>query len=319
MSGIVTSFQSRVQLVHTQSRWQIIWQDSLLSITYDRASSAATMEVTQQSNWDMASGKMPYIECMRSLCKIGLDIVRHRPGGRGSHHELTRIVDFRGKLNDLKAHAADHLQEASRGRSMRDQLEHWNWYLHRSYVTSELCRPLINQGKHPSELSISLRRTCLESLADTVEAFIGLQNITAFASQSWAAVHRSLSSALLLAILGEPSRNERVHKLLNRLITVMSAINSAVDPSELSAPITRSVAAIFKLMPAEPPLVPLAQVQGSNLGRIPLAFDNTEIDYYSVGRSLTNSSSPFFFGSEEASPYSIMDHILWGDQHVIPP
>jgi hypothetical protein len=276
------------------------------------------MEVTQQSNWDLATGKMPYIECMRCLCKIGLDIVRHRPGGRGSNHELSRIVNFREKLNELKGQAADHLQDARQGRSMRDQLEHWNWYLHRSYVTSELCRPLINQGKHPSELSVSLRRTCLESLADTVEAFIGLQNITAFASQSWAAVHRSLSSALLLAILGEPSRNERVHKLLNRLVTVMSAINAGVDPSELSAPITRSVTALVKLLPPESLAVPPAQSQDSSLDRIPLAFDNSDVDFFSAQGGSTESSSPFFLGSDETSPYSIMDNILWGDQHLAP-
>jgi hypothetical protein len=276
------------------------------------------MEVTQQSNWDMTSGKMPYIECMRSLCKIGLDIVRFRPGGRGSHHELSRIVDFREKLNELKTQAADHLQDAKQGRSVRDQLEHWNWYLHRSYVISELCRPLINQRKHPSELSISLRRTCLESLADTVEAFIGLQNITAFASQSWAAVHRSLSSALLLAILGEPSRNEHVHKLLNRLVNVMSVINSGVDPSELSAPITRSIDALVKLMPTDSPPVPVAQILGSHLEGIPLAFENSDTDFLSVQGGSTESSSPLFLGSEETSPYSIMDNILWGDQHLVP-
>jgi hypothetical protein len=274
------------------------------------------MEVTQQSNWEMASGNMSYVECMRNLCKIGLDIVRHRTGGRGGHYEISRMVEFRQKLDDLNARAADHLQDAKKGRSMRDQLEHWNWFLHRSYVTSELCRPTINQGKHPSELSISLRKTCLESLSGTVEAFIGLQNITAFALQSWAAVHRSLSSALLLAILGEPSRDERVHKLLNRLVTVMSVINSGVDPSELSAPITRSVAALVRLLPAASPLMP--EVQSSNLGGMPLAFDSPDLDFFSAKGGSTDSSSPLFFGNEETSPYSIMDNILWGDQHLAP-
>jgi hypothetical protein len=274
------------------------------------------MEVTQQPNWETSSGNLSYIECMRSLCKIGLDIVRHRTGGRGSHHEMSRIVDFRQKLDELDAQAADHLQDAKRGRSMRDQLEYWNWFLHRSYVTSELCRPTINQGKHPSELSISLRKTCLESLSGTVEAFIGLQNITAFALQSWAAVHRSLSSALLLAILGEPSRDERVHKLLNRLVAVMSVINSAVDPSELSAPITRSVAALVRLLPTASP--PLPEVQNRNLGETTLAFDSPELDLFSAKGGSTDSSSPFFFGNEETSPYSIMDSILWGDQHFAP-
>ena len=39
-----------------------------------------------------------------------------------------------------------------------------------------------------------------------VESLGGLQSITRFAIQSWAAVHRSLSCAVLLGILSEPSR-----------------------------------------------------------------------------------------------------------------
>jgi hypothetical protein len=275
------------------------------------------MEVTQQSNWDPSAGKMSYIECMRRLCKIGLDIVRHRAGGRSNHHELSRIVQFRETLDELNAQTAAHLQDARMCRSMRDQLEHWNWFLHRSYVTSELCRPTINNGKHPSELSASLRKSCLESLADTVEAYIGLQNITAFASQSWAAVHRSLSSALLLAILGEAARNERVHKLLNKLVDVMSVINSGVDPSELSAPITRSVAALVKLLPVQS--VPVSLPSTSATISTPLSFDHSDVDFFSTQGGSTGSSSPFFMnGDADTSPYSIMDSILWGDQRLAP-
>lgn len=245
---------------------------------------------------------MPYAMCMRSLCKIGLEIVNQRSTTRGSQHELLRIVQYREKIKEIMDQAADHLRDTRMCRSIRDQLEHFNWYLHRSYITSELCRPTINHRSHSHDLSRSLRKACIDSLADTVEAFIGLQNITPFASQSWAAVHRSLSSALLLAILREPSRNERARNLLTKLVTVMSSINSGVNPAEYSAPITRSLEALKKLLPAE-----VAQGPGPELER-KLSYDHADFEW-----PPTSASPSLSFGSSETSPYSIMDNILWGD------
>jgi hypothetical protein len=281
----------------------VIWQDSLLSITYDRASSATKLD-SQLPPWP-ESEKMPYAMCMRSLCKIGLDIVNQRSTSRGSQHELLRIVQYREKIKEILEHASDHLRDTNMCRSIRDQLEHWNLYLHRSYITSELCRPAINHRLRSSELLYPLRKTCIDSLADTVEAFIGLQNITPFASQSWAAVHRSLSSALLLAILREPSRNDRARNLLSKLVAVMSSINTGVNPLEYSAPITRSLEALKKLLPTD-----IAQSPAQGLER-KLSYEQGDFDWPG-----TSSSPSLSYSSSETSPYSIMDNILWGDRRL---
>ncbi|KAF2430302.1 hypothetical protein EJ08DRAFT_589314 [Tothia fuscella] len=285
--------------------WQVIWQDSLLSITYDRASSAAKLD-TQLPLWP-ASEKMTYIRCMRSLCKIGLEIVHDRHSSKGAQHDLSRVVQFRQRLKDILENAAYHLVDTNMCRSIRDQLEHWNLFLHRSYITSELCRPTINKRQHSSELATSLRTTCIESLADTIEAFIGLQNITSFASQSWAAVHRALSSALLLAILGEPLRNERARSLLMKLVSVMTYINSGIDPSEHSAPITRSIDALKKLTPTGMSSVPGPTM---SLTGTP-TYEQSDMDFYTA-----HSSPSFILGAQETSPYSIMDTILWGEKQM---
>jgi len=305
------SVPSTVTSLRNNIWWQIMWQDSLLSITYDRASSVATID-THQSSLDGFVNNMSYAECMRRLCKLGLDIVRQRAAPQGTHSELLRLVQYREKLRDLVEHASDHLKDPNVCKSIRDQLEYWNLYLHRSYVASELCRPTLNQTKgHSDSLTASLKNTCIESLADTVDAFLGLHNITEFASQSWAAVHRSLSSALLLGILREPTKNERVRTLLGRLVTVMSSITSGVDPSELSAPITRSIAALRKLLPSEPTIAPLI----SNTESISDAvFKNSEIDFVTPWSN--DSSSPFWNSSEDLSPYAIMDNIIWGEQRL---
>jgi hypothetical protein len=108
---------------------------------------------------------------MKTLCKIGLGIIRDRSGSHDYEHELLVIIDRRDELAAMMRQALHHLRDATACKSMKDPLEHWNLYLHRSYVTSELYnRPTLKRGTVDSELKAHLRETCIKSLADTVDA-----------------------------------------------------------------------------------------------------------------------------------------------------
>ncbi|KAK5149360.1 hypothetical protein LTR04_007158 [Oleoguttula sp. CCFEE 6159] len=291
-------------------RWAVIWQDSLLSITYDRASSTATIEHHLPWSTPPGSGCRPYYECMYRLSKVGLDIVRDRATVQESHHSLLGITEHRNELTAMMRDAADYLRDSRKCRSLRDQLEHWALYLHSSYIMSELCRPAISPSTAEHDLARTLKQVCVDNLVNTVEAFLGLHNITPYASRSWASVHRSLSSALLLAIMGEPARNDRARNLLGKLVSAMSDLTSTVDPSELSAPMARGIAALRKL-----------NIQES---RTPHDLDSlraaplTVNDSHDYNRALNLDEASFFTPSpnvgldEESSPYSLMDSILWG-------
>ena len=250
---------------------------------------------------------------MKSLCDIGLDIVRERSEVQDYRRELLFILERRDELAGMMNQASHHLRDTTACKSMKDQLEHWNLYLHRSYVTSELYRPTLKQSNPNSEATASLRATCIESLADTVDAFLGLENITRFARQSWAAVHRALSSALLLGILRQPARNQRVRMLLDRLITVMSDLSMSLDPSEVSAPITRSVSALRHLNSQEVEIVHSGLPAG---GISPVCWKESDSEASSMlmapSRSITSTPDK----ANEVSPYALMDKILWGTQHA---
>jgi hypothetical protein len=305
-------------LQHTITRskvwWALLWQDSLLSVSYDRASSTTTIDHTVPLSQHTSPGTRTYVESMYRLCKVGLDIVRERQRPLNSHDGLIRITEHRNELQEIMIDAADYLKDSRRCRSMRDQLEHWALYLHISYITSELCRPAISPSTANLDLSKTLRKTCIDSLTNTVEAFLGLQNMTPFASRSWAAVHRSLSSALLLGIIGEQNRNERARSLLSNLIQVLGDVTANVDPAELSAPITRSVVALQRLL--------ALQNRGNNRPTSdsgsqasPTLATFTADDLNNV-LNLDDSSltqSPLLGLDMETSPYALMESIVWGN------
>jgi hypothetical protein len=234
----------------TICRWRIIWQDSLLSITYDRASSTSTVYSHSHHSVQTADADgLSYVECMKRLCRIGLNIVQERSVPPNFQCELSLIIKHRDELTVAMKQASHHLRELTACKSMKDHLEYWNLYLHRSYLTSELYRSALRRHRRAeSETHARLRETCINSLADTIEAFLGLQALTPFVKTSWAAIHRALSSALLLGILGEPVKSQRMCMLLERFLTVTSAIDSDLGSSELPGPVSRSISAISRMI-----------------------------------------------------------------------
>ncbi|KAF2742691.1 hypothetical protein M011DRAFT_497379 [Sporormia fimetaria CBS 119925] len=309
----------QIKITRSKVWWALLWQDSLLSISYDRASSTTTIDHTIPFSPHTASGTRTYVESMYRLCKVGLDIVRERQRPQNSQDALMRIREHRNELQEIMVDAADYLKDSRRCRSMRDQLEHWALYLHISYITSELCRPAISPSAAGFDLSKDLRKTCIDSLTNTVEAFLGLQNMTTYATRSWSSVHRSLSSALLLGILGEHYRNERARSLLNNLVQVLGDVTASVDPAELSAPITRSVAALQRLLAIpnpRPGATNAASDAGSGSQASPplVTFTADELNAAFNFDDPALIKSPLVGLELDSSPYALMESIVWGSR-----
>lgn len=187
-------------------------------------------------------------------------------------------------------------------------------YLHTSYTLSELYRPAISPNTSDYELSKAFKQSCIDNLVNTVEAYLGLNNITSFARQSWAAMHRALSSALLLGILGEHVRNERARRIIGRFIAVLGDITSSIDPQEISAPVQRGISALRKLRIQEPR--PPHFGDDTNIFASPNDGTSTDedgslrLDHSAIiTPANTESVGP---EGDEHSPYSVLNSILWG-------
>jgi hypothetical protein len=280
--------------------WQVIWQDSLLSITFDRPSSTTLFDHKWHNDLFAGTGKPGYTDCVRALCRIGLDAVRERAvSRRSSESELHWMLEVQDKIGKIVEHAPTYLIDLSKCRSSTEQMEYWNFHLHKSFITSETSRPTLKYahrgGEHRDTMQ-KLREKCINSLVDTVEAFLGLQNISKYAHQSWAAVHRALSSALLLGILGESSKSERAQKGIQSLIQVIDGMMAEMDPADVAPPLTRAVSALRRLNSPEG--------MGS-LQSMPANF--------AMSRGSTESQSPSQrVTDDETSPFTLIDTILWG-------
>lgn len=282
-------------------------------------------------------GGLTFRECMHRVAKVGLLTVRNRTAPQSIEARLSRCVDLREDIARTRESAAAHLRDVRACRSIQDQCEYWTLYLHASYMTSELCRPAISPGTSDFDKGGALRRLCITHLLNTVDAFTGLANSSPIHTRSWAGVHRALSAALLLGILGETLRNQRAYDLLRRLTTIMrDGAGSGQQPEALSAPVARSISALHKLSAPESITPrPLEETQQQSMtttdggksaadfagmlaaNRSAAAAAAADGNANNLG-SLDFDDSAFFLPTplagfeDESSPYALMDSIIWG-------
>jgi hypothetical protein len=236
-----------------------------------------------------------YQRCMLRLCLVALDIVDNRSAAVVDESNLVRrIYEGRERVLVISRQASPHLRGLSACVAAKDYMEYWNWNMHCSFVLSELSQPVLTYKADAQPIIddvAKLKQLCIEALSDTVEAFLNLYNLTAFARSSWAAVHRSLSSALLLGILRQPRRDDKVRHNLERLILVMSSGEDFGSPesAEMPAPVTRAVAALRKLA---------------------ILDDSSEADAASSAQTWGRPNGAV----AEAAPHVLVRDIMWGSE-----
>ncbi|KAK0268852.1 hypothetical protein LTR35_015274 [Friedmanniomyces endolithicus] len=314
-------------LPRSKTWWAIMWQDSLLSMTYDRASTTA----------DIASSSMPmpqniaevgeYHASMYQLCKVGLDIVRDRAMRLEPAEQYSRILLCRDEIATITRNSAAYLRDTRLCSTAKERLEHYGLYLHSSYALSELYRPAISPSAADSEIAKAFRAPCLENLANTVESYLGINNITPYAQQSWGAMHRALSSALLLGILGEHTRSERARRLIGQFVTVIGDITNSVDPQEISLPFQRGLLALARLKVQEPgggttggqyagsgeTATFIGRHAGNGAGREGEGTGGLPLPDQSALFTPADSSEHGSLLGEDHSPYEVLNTILWGE------
>jgi len=161
--------------------WSIIWQDSLLSISYDRSSAAGVLDSSTMPPPQHYGSIDPYHAVMYNVSKVGLEIVRDRARPLSPREQIARITEIQDELAKIMGEAAEYLRDSRKCTTSRETLEHWGLYLHSSYHMSELCRPAVNHNADP-ELVKAFKQTCVANLVNTVEAFLGLNNIVSCTS-----------------------------------------------------------------------------------------------------------------------------------------
>ncbi|PGH02862.1 hypothetical protein AJ79_07518 [Helicocarpus griseus UAMH5409] len=237
-------FSPNERYIRRRVWWSLAWQDSHFSLSYDRPSTMAFSQPDIAYHPNSQPGNRSYFETLSRIISLTLEILRARMLSPHSQMGIPVIKAYRDELQRILADGSPHLHQPNLCLTPFDHLERLALKLHSSYITSELCRPALKNADSRDPAWVSLRKDCISALARTMEAYVELYSVSSQAGRSWIALQRAISSAFLLAVIGESKNDPHILQLLRRLESVIAerassegAFNTAAPPpSDMTSP-----------------------------------------------------------------------------------
>lgn len=202
------------------NRWTMAFQNSHFSLAYDRPS--ITMMSQPEIPFDRKSmpGHRSYFETFCRIVSVALEVLRSRMIPESSHPRFHEIREYTQRIQRILAEATPHLRHRHYCRSLNEHIERTELRLHSSYLLSNLCRVSLNPHAHLDEQRRAvIRKDCIDSLINTVYAFVELHEINSQCSRSWISLQRSIASAFLLVANDD---SPQTWELVDRLELVLA-------------------------------------------------------------------------------------------------
>jgi hypothetical protein len=317
-------------------RWTIVWQDSLLSLSFDRSPIAIMTRCQLPLGPRALTEGFSYTEVMYHLCAKILESVNNDSATQPS---FSQIMEDSAYVENLRHQVSPSFREKDSCKTVQDRLHHYAVHLHSSFVISVLCRPSLRRGDNigmtPDEKAVMAAR-CKASLAETVRMYLKMHSLSVIPTRSWAFTYHGLSSAVLLGILGETKTDPEVRQLQGDLISALSATAGKEHQTafsvktdkdiELSGPLSRALTALKNIydhgwvVETKAPNSPTqyGQDQGTfeqqNAAIAMASMQNgmiPPVDYSSQMQMM-----PEVQGAEQTlnmSPMDLFDSIFWGE------
>ncbi|OQV10650.1 Fungal specific transcription factor domain-containing protein [Cladophialophora immunda] len=324
--------------------WIIMWQDSLLSLCFDRAPVTAVKCTDPFHTLVVGDKELGYQEAMCALTHVTLKISARRYAFDLTNSANTTYEDVMRDFNmveQIKAKLRAEIRVHDSCRSIQDLVHYTCFRLHSSFVQGALLRPSLNT-KNWRYLAPSQRQELatkgINSYKNSLDAYLNLLATSTSARRSWAMLHNGLASALILAITGQIKHDSSVASMLERLFATLRADSSPSEAStkELWDPHERGLWALQRMyerqtMEATSSIMPLADpVMGTISagagnggvstpspapGPVPSAAEPFDIDYFTFDPQSIGEISAFL--PENVTDGDLMvddvfDSVLWG-------
>ncbi|EFX01710.1 c6 zinc finger domain containing protein [Grosmannia clavigera kw1407] len=223
-------------------RLAITWQDSLLSLAFDRP--PATYEMDHEDDLtplDMANiGTLNYRKCINWLSHLTL---RHSSALRsGSSMSSKQYMELFEQVDAMDKFLMPYLQDRQMCSCLKEVQEYYGLQLHRNFLLSTLCRPLLSSRVRScmseDDANAILQRFYV-SLRHGARSFLHLRSITCQAKRSWAFVHNGLTSVLLLSFMKETRNLEETKQMQSELLESLMEEDDCVVSGRESGPLTQ--------------------------------------------------------------------------------
>jgi hypothetical protein len=352
--GLHTERSARIQPREVQEKrkylWNnVMWQDALLSLSYDRIPALAAYRT---SPVEANRQNLAFVPAMHILCRIGLVSLVY---SGDAELQVGPLVQCLADCDELYQALAPHLKSTEVCTNLQEKREFLAFRLHFSFLVSMLARPAFRSGnQQPADQQgyDALVERGRNALCAATEAYLDLHLIDVYPRRSWGMIHQGLSSALLLGILGESKRRPEIVDLQLRVIDVLSTSEEAdvsggdVPTAWLSSSHVRALRALrstvqngsrrssqSSMITTEPPLASASIMPATNMppsakdeapaipwvvpvpnGANEMVFDPNLVNGYDGGIPMDFGAAMQHTG---LSPMTYFDALYWGKARKI--
>ncbi|KAJ6131335.1 hypothetical protein N7523_001795 [Penicillium sp. IBT 18751x] len=194
-----TGFSIAEQAVRRRTWWAMAFQNSHFSLAYDRPSITMVSQPEIPFEPKSMPGHRTYVETSCRIVSLALEVLRSRMDPSSAQPRFHDIREYKHRIHRMIAEATPHLRQPDQCRTLADHIERTELRLHSSYLLSVLCRVSLDPHAHMTDTHrVLIREDCINSLIDTIDAFVELHEINSHCSRSWISLQRSIASAFLL-------------------------------------------------------------------------------------------------------------------------
>merc|ERR1711977_485700 len=156
--------------------WTILWQDSLLSLSFDQSPISPTA---------LTEG-FSYTEAMYTLC---FNILQSVKNDSNSSPTFDQIMASSAEVENIRQQVVPRLRSTDQCKTLQDRLQHFAVRLHTSFVVSVFCRPALRRGENPgmdATQKAILADKCKANLTETVRMYLKMHSLSVIPTRSWA-------------------------------------------------------------------------------------------------------------------------------------
>ena len=210
----------------------MIWQDSLLSLRYDRDPLSRDDSSGPNSGRGLAQN-LSYFDAMGEVCCVSIEMLQLPHSLRSDPEEVMKRVRT---LENIVPRGCEHLQDHSGNRTLQQRLEFHALDLHISFLLAELCTPAFPcRETDYDQIRWIIRTRGIQSLVATLEAYLELCVFSNVPLRLWSMTQAAMSCALVLALLDSENSLRSTSSFLERLVRALK-----MDPSSHSPPMQRA-------------------------------------------------------------------------------
>ncbi|KAK4208027.1 fungal-specific transcription factor domain-containing protein [Rhypophila decipiens] len=192
--------------------WTLVWQDTLLSITYDRPTTSiftTTAWTVPYSASSPPSNQCPehkpkgytFAEAVFHVCQILLDRSRQEhatgPLQSGTPRTAEILEHSKRRLELTVQEAAPYFRDEAYCKTMQEHLERLALQIHVSYAACAIYRLCLDRNNGTSGAGrAKLKEEYIAHAAKAVRSFLDMYRLSPNVCRSWAFVHNAVSCAV---------------------------------------------------------------------------------------------------------------------------